>query len=41
MFDVILIGCGITGAAAAFQLSRYQLKIAVLERENDVADGTT
>lgn len=41
MYDVLIIGCGITGAAAAFQLSRYQLKIAVLERENDVADGTT
>ena len=41
MYDVLIIGCGITGAAAAFQLSRYQLKVAVLERENDVADGTT
>lgn len=41
MYDVLIIGCGITGAAAAFQLSRYRLKVAVLERENDVADGTT
>ena len=41
MYDVIVIGCGITGAAAAFQLSRYQLKIAVLEGENDVAQGAT
>ena len=41
MYDVLIIGCGITGAAAAFHLSRYQLKIAVLEQENDVADGTT
>ena len=41
MYDVLIIGCGITGAAAAFHLSRYRLKIAVLERENDVADGTT
>ena len=41
MYDVLIIGCGVTGAAAAFQLSRYRLKVGVLERENDVADGTT
>ncbi|MGN0984912.1 MAG: NAD(P)/FAD-dependent oxidoreductase [Candidatus Enterenecus sp.] len=41
MYDVIVIGCGITGAAAAFHLSRYRLKIAVLEGENDVAQGAT
>lgn len=41
MYDVLIIGCGITGAAMAFELSRYKLKIAVLEKENDVAVGTT
>lgn len=41
MYDVLIIGCGITGAAAAFMLSKYQLKIGVLERENDVAQGAT
>ena len=41
MYDVLIIGCGITGAATAFHLSRYRLKTAILERENDVADGTT
>lgn len=41
MYDVAIIGCGIIGAAAAYELSKYQLKIAVLERENDIADGTT
>jgi len=41
MYDVIVIGCGITGAAIAHQLSRYQLKVAVLESENDVAQGAT
>ena len=35
--DVLIIGGGITGAAAAFQISKYKLKIAVLEREKDVA----
>lgn len=41
MFDVIIIGCGITGAAMALELSKYQLKTAVLEEQNDVATGTT
>ena len=41
MYDVIVVGCGITGAAIAYQLSRYQLKVAVLEGENDVAQGAT
>lgn len=41
MYDVLIIGCGITGAAMAFELSKYRLKVAVLEKENDVADGTT
>lgn len=41
MYDCLIIGCGITGAALAYELSRYSLKVAVLEKENDVADGTT
>lgn len=41
MYDVLIIGCGVTGAAAAFELSKYRLKVAVLEKENDVAEGAT
>ena len=41
MYDVLIIGCGVTGAAAAFELSKYRLKVGILERENDVAVGTT
>ncbi len=41
MYDVLIIGCGITGAAMAFELSKYKLNIAVLEKENDVSTGTT
>ena len=41
MYDVILIGCGVVGAATAYQLARYDLKVAVLEAQNDVANGTT
>ena len=40
-FDVLVIGCGIVGAAAAFELSKYDFKVGVLERENDVALGAT
>ncbi len=41
MIDVIVIGCGIVGAATAMELSRYRLSVAVLEAENDVSVGTT
>lgn len=41
MYDVAIIGCGIVGAATAFTLSKYRLKIIVLEKENDVALGAT
>lgn len=41
MQDVIIIGCGVVGAAAAYELSKYQLKVLVLEKENDVANGTS
>lgn len=41
MLDVAIIGGGIVGCATAERLSQYQLKTAVIERANDVADGTT
>ena len=41
MFDVTIIGCGVIGSAVAHTLSKYDLKVLVLERENDVAMGTT
>lgn len=39
--DVIVIGAGVTGCAAARELSRYQLDILVLEKEEDVCCGTS
>lgn len=41
MYDVIIIGCGITGASCAYYLSRYKLRIAVLEQHNDVCCEST
>lgn len=41
MFDVIIIGAGVIGSAVAREMSRYNLKTCVLEKNNDVSDGTT
>ncbi len=41
MYDVIIIGAGVCGAAIARELSRYQAKICVLEKEEDVCCGTS
>ena len=41
MYDVVIIGAGVTGSAVARELSRYQLKVLVLEREEDVCCGTS
>jgi len=41
MYDVAIIGCGIVGAATAYELSKYQLKVAVFEAEDDVSLGAT
>lgn len=41
MYDIIIIGAGVSGAAIARELSRYQAKICVLEKEEDVCCGTS
>jgi len=41
LFDVAIIGCGVVGAAVAYELSHYDLKVVILERENDIAMGAT
>ena len=41
MYDVTIIGCGICGASIAYALSHYDLRVLVLEKENDVAEGAT
>lgn len=40
-YDAAIIGGGVTGCAIARELSRYQLKICVIEREEDVCSGTS
>lgn len=41
MYDVLIIGAGVSGAATARELSRYKMKICVLEKEEDVCCGTS
>ena len=37
MYDVLIIGAGISGCMIAKMLSEYYLKVIVIEKENDVA----
>lgn len=41
IYDVAVIGCGVIGAAAAFELSKLKLNVLVLEKQNDVAMGAS
>ena len=40
-FDIIIIGAGVTGCATARELSRFEAKILVLEKDEDVCCGTS
>ncbi|MGI6020102.1 MAG: NAD(P)/FAD-dependent oxidoreductase [Lachnospiraceae bacterium] len=39
--DVAIIGAGISGCAMAYELSKYDIKTVLIEKENDVSVGTT
>ena len=41
IYDVAVIGAGVVGALTARELSRYNIKIALIEKESDVAMGTS
>lgn len=40
-YDVAVIGAGVVGSLVARELSRYRLKVCLLEKEEDVAMGAT
>ncbi|MBQ4560660.1 MAG: NAD(P)/FAD-dependent oxidoreductase [Tyzzerella sp.] len=41
MYDVAIIGAGVVGSAISRELSRYQANICVIEKEEDVCNGTS
>ncbi len=41
MYDVSIIGAGVVGSAIARELSRYNLKICLIEKEEDVTTGAS
>ena len=40
-FNVLIIGGGVVGCSVARELSRYNVNVAVLEKEDDVGWGTS
>lgn len=40
-YDVVVIGAGVVGAATARELSKYELSVVVVEKEEDVCSGTS
>ncbi len=41
MYDILIIGAGICGAFLARDLSRYELRVALADRADDIACGAT
>ncbi len=41
IYDVVIIGAGVTGSAVARELSRYQAEMCVLEKAEDLCSGTS
>ena len=41
MYDAVIIGAGVTGSSIARYLSRYDAKVCVLEKTEDVCTGTS
>lgn len=41
MYDIAIVGAGVIGCSIARELSRYELNTVILEKNNDVATGTT
>ena len=41
LYDVVVVGAGVSGCAVARELSRYVARVCVVEREEDVCCGTS
>lgn len=40
-YDVAIVGAGVSGCAVARELSRLEISVCVIEREEDVCCGTS
>ena len=40
-YDAVIIGGGCVGTAIAWYLSRYDIRICLVEKESDISEGTT
>jgi glycerol-3-phosphate dehydrogenase len=41
LYDVLIIGGGVCGTLILRELSRYKLKLLLLDKENDIANGAS
>ena len=41
MYDVAIVGAGVTGSAIARELAKYKVSACVIERDEDVCTGTS
>lgn len=41
MYDIVIIGAGVSGSSIARELSRYQTSVCVVDKEEDVCCGTS
>ncbi|OFZ80735.1 MAG: hypothetical protein A2583_15315 [Bdellovibrionales bacterium RIFOXYD1_FULL_53_11] len=41
VFDVVVVGAGVVGAGIVRELSKYDLKVALVDKQPDVGDGTS
>ena len=41
MYDIVIIGAGVSGCAIAREVSRYKANVLVVDRDEDVCCGTT
>ncbi|MGM0641449.1 MAG: NAD(P)/FAD-dependent oxidoreductase [Thermotogota bacterium] len=41
MYDILIIGAGVIGTSIARELSKYNMKIALLEKTKDVSNGSS
>lgn len=38
MTDILIIGSGIIGSLIAYELSKYDVKVSIIDKENDIAN---